>query len=51
MADAPCAAGWCRCLGALAEWDRLFAVCQREWGRVEPVVRRDMAAMGAHAGR
>ena len=39
----------CRCLAALAEWDKLFAVCRGEWARVEPHVRREMAPIAAHA--
>ena len=41
--------GQCRCLAALAEWDKLFAVCRGEWARVEPHVRREMAPIAAHA--
>lgn len=41
--------GQCRCLAALAEWDKLFAVCRSEWSRVEPHVRREMAPIAAHA--
>jgi FKBP12-rapamycin complex-associated protein len=41
--------GQCRCLAALAEWDKLFAVCRGEWTRVEPHVRREMAPIAAHA--
>lgn len=41
--------GQCRCLAALAEWDKLFGVCRGEWQRVEPHVRREMAPIAAHA--
>lgn len=41
--------GQCRCLAALAEWDKLFGVCRGEWLRVEPHVRREMAPIAAHA--
>lgn len=41
--------GQCRCLAALAEWDKLFLVCQQQWTRVEPHVRREMAPIAAHA--
>ncbi|KAI3435635.1 hypothetical protein D9Q98_001694 [Chlorella vulgaris] len=41
--------GQCRCLAALAEWDKLFEVCRGEWVRVEPHVRREMAPIAAHA--
>ena len=41
--------GQCRCLAALAEWDRLFNVCREEWSRVEPPARRSMAPIAAHA--
>ena len=41
--------GECRCLAALAEWDKLFGLCKREWIRVEPYVRREMAPIAAHA--
>ncbi len=39
----------CRCLAALAEWERLSVLCAREWRRQEALVRRDMAAIAAHA--
>ena len=38
-----------RCLAALAEWEQLGRLCRGEWRRVEPHVRRDMAALAAHA--
>lgn len=41
--------GECRCLAALAEWDKLFDVCKTEWPRVEPPARRSMAPIAAHA--
>ena len=41
--------GQCRCLAALAEWNKLFDVCRTEWVRVEPYVRREMAPIAAHA--
>ncbi len=47
----PCAAAGLpgRCLAALAEWEQLGRLCRGEWRRVEPHVRRDMAALAAHA--
>jgi len=48
-AHADAVLGQCRCLGALAEWDRLFAVCRAEWARAEPPARRGMAPIAAHA--
>eukprot|EP00887_Chlorella_sp_A99_P006163 scaffold3.g6163.t1 len=41
--------GQCRCLAALAEWDKLLGVCRGAWTRVEPHVRREMAPIAAHA--
>ena len=41
--------GECRCLAALAEWDRLFTLCKEEWSRVEPPARRSMAPIAAHS--
>ena len=41
--------GRMRCLAALAEWEQLGRLCRGEWRRVEPHVRRDMAALAAHA--
>ena len=34
---------------ALAEWERLSQLCRREWKRQDSLVRRDMAAIAAHA--
>jgi FKBP12-rapamycin complex-associated protein len=48
-AHAEAVLGQCRCLAALAEWDRLFAVCRAEWARAEPPARRGMAPIAAHA--
>jgi serine/threonine-protein kinase mTOR len=41
--------GECRCLAALAEWEALFEVCRREWGQTDPLARRSMAPIAAHA--
>ena len=41
--------GQCRCLAALAEWDKLFSLCRQEWSSIEPPARRNMAPMAAHA--
>lgn len=49
MAHVDALLGQCRCLAALAEWDKLFEVCRGEWVRVEPHVRREMAPIAAHA--
>jgi hypothetical protein len=41
--------GGCRCLAALAEWERLSELCAKEWKRQDPIVRREMASWAAHA--
>eukprot|EP00884_Botryococcus_braunii_P019425 jgi/Botrbrau1/6166/Bobra.0344s0007.1 len=41
--------GRLRCLAALAEWERLSGLCAKEWKRQDPIVRRDMAGIAAHA--
>ena len=38
-----------RCLGALAEWERLSESCRFEWRRLEPHLRPQMAYLGANA--
>ena len=39
----------CRCLAALAEWERLASLIRREWTRMEPGSAREMAPVAAHA--
>lgn len=39
----------CRCLGALAEWERLSEACRYEWRVLEPHLRPRMAYLGANA--
>ena len=39
----------CRCLHALAEWERLSEACRYEWRRLEPHVHPQMAHLGANA--
>ena len=39
----------CRCLGALAEWERLSEACRYEWRHMEPHLRPQMAYLGANA--
>ncbi|KAL6771425.1 TOR1 [Auxenochlorella protothecoides x Auxenochlorella symbiontica] len=41
--------GECRCLAALAEWEELYSVCRREWQKMEPQTRRELAPVAAHA--
>ena len=45
----PSSAPVCRCLHALAEWERLSEACRYEWGRLEPHVHPQMAHLGANA--
>ncbi|BDA44527.1 Serine/threonine-protein kinase TOR [Coccomyxa sp. Obi] len=43
------ALGRLRCLGALAEWERLSEACRYEWRQLEPHLRSQMAYLGANA--
>ena len=43
------AMGKMRCLAALAEWDELMSMCTAEWPFIDPLKRREMAPIAAHA--